>query len=105
MESYEYEIPSDFEDEEIDEEMAFTAEDKRKWGDWFDEHAAPGSGDEEDGDEEFDDGLEEEPEDEEEEEEEEEEDARPGKRARQVRLCSLPVKSSAQHNVCNTVQP
>ncbi len=36
VDNYEYELPSDFEDEEIDEEMAFTAEDKIKYGGWFD---------------------------------------------------------------------
>jgi len=30
VENYEYEMPEDFEDEEIDEEMAFSAEDKIK---------------------------------------------------------------------------
>ncbi|KAG2441194.1 hypothetical protein HYH02_010038 [Chlamydomonas schloesseri] len=35
VENYEYELPSDFEDEEIDEEMAFTEEDKKKFGAWF----------------------------------------------------------------------
>lgn len=28
-------MPSDFEDEEIDEELAFTKEDKKKFGSWF----------------------------------------------------------------------
>jgi U3 small nucleolar RNA-associated protein 14 len=37
VENYEYEMPSDFEDEEIDEDLAFTAEDKVKYGSWFDE--------------------------------------------------------------------
>lgn len=36
VESYEYEPPSEIEeDEEIDEELAFTAEDKLKYGGWF----------------------------------------------------------------------
>ena len=34
MENYEYELPSDFEDEEIDEETAFTEEDKELYADW-----------------------------------------------------------------------
>lgn len=43
VETYEYEMPSDFEDEEIDEDLAFTAEDKAKYAGWFgdgDEQAA-----------------------------------------------------------------
>lgn len=39
VENYEYELPSDFEDEEIDEEMAFTAEDKKLYAGWFGEDA------------------------------------------------------------------
>lgn len=39
MENYEYEMPSDFEDEEIDEDLAFTAEDKKKYAGWFGEEA------------------------------------------------------------------
>jgi len=35
VENYEYEMPADFEDEEIDEDSAFTAEDKRLYADWF----------------------------------------------------------------------
>ncbi|KAG2495048.1 hypothetical protein HYH03_006979 [Edaphochlamys debaryana] len=35
VDNYEYELPSDFEDEEIDEEAAFTEEDKKKFGAWF----------------------------------------------------------------------
>jgi hypothetical protein len=35
VENYEYELPSDFEDEEIDEDMAFTAEDKMRYAGWF----------------------------------------------------------------------
>jgi hypothetical protein len=53
VENYEYEMPSDFEDEEIDEDLAFTAEDKKKYADWFGEEpddepeaGADGSGDE-----------------------------------------------------------
>ncbi len=34
VENYEYELPSDFEDEEIDEEAAFTEEDKKLYADW-----------------------------------------------------------------------
>ena len=34
VENYEYELPSDFEDEEIDEETAFTEEDKKLYADW-----------------------------------------------------------------------
>lgn len=45
MSNYEYEMPSDFEDEEIDEEMAFTEEDNKKYGSFFDEMG----GDEEEG--------------------------------------------------------
>jgi U3 small nucleolar RNA-associated protein 14 len=37
VENYEYELPSDFEDEEIDEDMAFTAEDKKLYAGWFGE--------------------------------------------------------------------
>jgi len=40
VENYEYELPSDFEDEEIDEDMAFTAEDKKLYAGWFGEDAA-----------------------------------------------------------------
>lgn len=50
VENYEYEMPSDFEDEEIDEDNAFTAEDKKKYGAWF------GDDDGDDGDEGEDDG-------------------------------------------------
>jgi U3 small nucleolar RNA-associated protein 14 len=35
VENYEYELPSDFEDEEIDEDLAFTAEDKERFAGWF----------------------------------------------------------------------
>ena len=33
VENYQYETPSEFEDEEIDEDMAFTEEDKHQFGD------------------------------------------------------------------------
>jgi U3 small nucleolar RNA-associated protein 14 len=35
VDNFEYELPSDFEDEEIDEEAAFTEEDKKLYSDWF----------------------------------------------------------------------
>ena len=35
VDTFEYELPSDFEDEEIDEEAAFTEEDKKLYADWF----------------------------------------------------------------------
>lgn len=35
MDNYEYEMPSDFEDEEIDEDEAFNDEDKRLYSEWF----------------------------------------------------------------------
>lgn len=35
VDNYEYELPSDFEDEEIDEGLAFTEEDKKKYAGWF----------------------------------------------------------------------
>lgn len=35
VDNYQYELPSDFEDEEIDEDMAFTAEDKERFGSMF----------------------------------------------------------------------
>lgn len=35
VDNFEYELPSDFEDEEIDEEAAFTEEDKKLYADWF----------------------------------------------------------------------
>lgn len=37
VDNYEYELPSDFEDEEIDEETAFNEEDKKLYADWFGE--------------------------------------------------------------------
>mmetsp|Transcript_37964 Transcript_37964/g.96008 ORF Transcript_37964/g.96008 Transcript_37964/m.96008 type:complete len:1095 (-) Transcript_37964:202-3486(-) len=43
VENYEYEMPSDFEDEEIDEDLAFTEEDKKKYAGWFSDEEA-GSG-------------------------------------------------------------
>lgn len=42
VDNYEYELPSDFEDEEIDEEAAFTEADKKKFADWFGDAAAAG---------------------------------------------------------------
>ncbi|KAF5840649.1 Utp14 protein-domain-containing protein [Dunaliella salina] len=47
VENYEYEMPSDYEDEEIDEDLAFTEEDKKKYAGWFDDEGE----DEEDGEE------------------------------------------------------
>lgn len=35
MDNYEYELPADFEDEEIDEETAFTEEDKKLYAEHF----------------------------------------------------------------------
>jgi hypothetical protein len=55
VDNYEYELPSDFEDEEIDEEAAFTAEDKKLYAGWFgddegdQEDASGGGSDEDDG--------------------------------------------------------
>ncbi|EFJ43959.1 hypothetical protein VOLCADRAFT_121361 [Volvox carteri f. nagariensis] len=40
VDNYEYELPSDFEDEEIDEELAFTEEDKKKFGGWFEKEVS-----------------------------------------------------------------
>ncbi len=37
VDNYEYELPSDFEDEEIDEETAFNEEDKKLYADWIGE--------------------------------------------------------------------
>ncbi|BDA46715.1 probable U3 small nucleolar RNA-associated protein 14 homolog A [Coccomyxa sp. Obi] len=37
VDNYEYELPSDFEDEEIDEETAFNEEDEKLYADWFGE--------------------------------------------------------------------
>lgn len=37
MDNYEYELPSDFEDEEIDEDAAFNEEDEKLYADWFGE--------------------------------------------------------------------
>lgn len=42
VDNYEYEMPSDFEDEEIDEDLAFTAEDKKKYAGWFGEEPEEG---------------------------------------------------------------
>ena len=42
MDNYEYELPSDFEDEEIDEEAAFTEADKKQFADWFGAGTATG---------------------------------------------------------------
>ncbi|GFR45758.1 hypothetical protein Agub_g7173 [Astrephomene gubernaculifera] len=47
VDNYEYELPSDFEDEEIDEDTAFTEEDKKKFGAWFEKEV---SADEDEGD-------------------------------------------------------
>ena len=35
VDNYEYELPLDFEDEEIDEDAAFTEEDKKLYAGWF----------------------------------------------------------------------
>ena len=43
VDNYEYELPSDFEDEEIDEEAAFTEADKKQFADWFGDDAAAGT--------------------------------------------------------------
>lgn len=43
VDNYEYELPSDFEDEEIDEEGAFTEADKKQFADWFGNDAAAGA--------------------------------------------------------------
>ena len=40
VDNYEYELPSDFEDEEIDEDLAFTEEDNKKYAGWFVEEEA-----------------------------------------------------------------
>jgi U3 small nucleolar RNA-associated protein 14 len=50
VDNYEYELPSDFEDEEIDEEMAFTAEDKKLYAGWFGEEEEQQAGSDGDGD-------------------------------------------------------
>lgn len=46
VDNYEYEFPSDFEDEEIDEDAAFTEEDKKLYAGWFEgtEAALAGKG-------------------------------------------------------------
>ncbi|GLC47246.1 hypothetical protein PLESTF_000895000 [Pleodorina starrii] len=46
VDNYEYELPSDFEDEEIDEELAFTEEDKKKFGAWFGKEVSSDEGEE-----------------------------------------------------------
>ena len=43
VDNYEYELPSDFEDEEIDEETAFTEADRKQFADWFGNDAAAGT--------------------------------------------------------------
>ena len=35
IDNFEYDLPSDFEDEEIDEDAAFTEEDKKLYAGWF----------------------------------------------------------------------
>lgn len=44
VENYEYEMPSDFEDEEIDEEAAFDEDDKKRYAGWFDDAPAARGG-------------------------------------------------------------
>jgi U3 small nucleolar RNA-associated protein 14 len=63
VDNYEYELPSDFEDEEIDDEEAFNSEDERMYGHLFKKDKGGGDASEE-----------EEEEDEEEEEESDEDD-------------------------------
>jgi len=59
VESYEYELPEDFEDEEIEEDEAFNSEDERMYGHLFeDDHLGAGGGwtdDDDDDDEDEDD--------------------------------------------------
>ena len=43
VDNYEYELPSDFEDEEIDEDAAFTEEDRQQFADWFGDDTAAGA--------------------------------------------------------------
>lgn len=43
VDNYEYELPSNFEDEEIDEEAAFTEADKKQFADWFGNDATAGT--------------------------------------------------------------
>ena len=38
--NFEYELPADFEDEEIDEDAAFTEEDKKLYAGWFEDTEA-----------------------------------------------------------------
>lgn len=45
VDNYEYELPSDFEDEEIDEDEAFNSEDERKYGAWFERDGGARQGD------------------------------------------------------------
>ncbi|KXZ48222.1 hypothetical protein GPECTOR_29g127 [Gonium pectorale] len=86
VDNYEYELPSDFEDEEIDEETAFTEEDKKKFGAWFekeidaddDDGAGVGDDDGEDWGDDDDEG----------EDAEDEEDKDPGSRGAAARLDS-----------------
>lgn len=44
VDNFEYELPSDFEDEEINEEAAFTEEDKKLYSDWFSSEGAGSAG-------------------------------------------------------------
>jgi hypothetical protein len=49
VDNYEYELPENFEDEEIDEDAAFNEEDEKLYGDWFSSTAkAAPDGDESD---------------------------------------------------------
>ena len=43
VDNYEYQLPSDFEDEEIDEEAALTEADKKQFAEWFGDNAAAGT--------------------------------------------------------------
>lgn len=52
VENYEYELPSDFEDEEIDDDEAFNSEDERMYGHLFKKDAKGGSESEEEEEEE-----------------------------------------------------
>ena len=69
VDNYEYELPSDFEDEEIDDEEAFNSEDERMYGHLF-KNKQGGDESDEDEDDEEDDLLNSEDDDQEEEEEE-----------------------------------
>ena len=44
MDNYEYELPSDFEDEEVDEDAAFNSEDERRYGHLFNKGGNGGGG-------------------------------------------------------------